>query len=110
MDFFIEILIITVGFGGVGYFFMELGKKNESLILLGIIGAFSCIGAVGGLALLGLMSAAYVWNEVSKVTFGLLGVICAAPFVLIPAYVIFKILFSSEKRDYDGRYFDDGDG
>lgn len=106
MDFFIKILIMTALLGCAGLFFMSIGKES----MLGILGAFALLGATGGLLLLGFMCAATVYYAVSSVTFALLGLICAAPFILVPAYIIYRLTFRNKSREYDGRGFEDGDG
>jgi hypothetical protein len=105
MDFLIKLIEMTVVSGCIGLFLLKIGKDN----LLGIVGVFALLGAVGGLVFLGLMCSALVYYKVSNATFALLGLICAAPFVFVPAYVLYK-LTSSNGREYDGRGFEDGDG
>jgi len=66
------------------------------------------VGALGGACLLGLLVSAVVWHRVSEATFGLLGLVAAAPFTLLPLY--FTVKFLRRGRDSDGRGFEDGDG
>ena len=106
MDFFIKILEMTLILGCVGLFFMKIGKEN----MLGVVGAFALLGATGCLLLLGFMCAVMVYYRVSNATFALLGLICSAPFILGPAYVIYRLTVRSNSREYDGRGYDDGDG
>jgi hypothetical protein len=106
MDFLIKILETTVLLGCIGLFFMKIGKEN----MLGIVGAFALLGAAGGLLLLGFMSALIIYYDVSKATFELFGLICAAPFILVPAYFIYRLTVRANRRESDGRGYDDGDG
>jgi hypothetical protein len=106
MEFFIQMVLITAVSGVGGYACLQAGEKYP---FIGIIGAFSLIGATGGLFWVGFMAAAYVWFHVSEATFGLLGILAGAPFILGPAYLIW-LFASGGRRDYDGRGFDDGDG
>jgi hypothetical protein len=106
MDFFLKILEITIILGCAGLFFMKIGKEN----ILGIVGAFSLLGAAGCLLLLGFMCAVMVYYAVTKATVELLGLICAAPFILGPAYALYWLTGTTKSREYDGRGYDDGDG
>ena len=106
MDFFLKILEITIILGCAGLFFMKIGKEN----IFGIVGAFSLLGAAGCLLILGFMCAVMVYYAVTKVTVELLGLICAAPFILGPAYVLYWLTGRTESREYDGRGYDDSDG
>ncbi len=106
MDFLLELVVLTIGLGVAGYFFLNLGDKNP---LLGILGAFTLIGAFGGMLFVGFFVAALVYSRVSQASFGLLGIAIASPFVLVPLYVIWK-WFNRKGRGYDGRGFEDGDG
>jgi hypothetical protein len=106
MDFLVKILFITIASGCAGLFFMKIGKES----ILGIVGAFALLGAAGGFLIFGFMCAVMVYYAVSSSSFELLGLICSAPFILVPAYVIYRLTFRAKRREYDGRGYDDGDG
>jgi hypothetical protein len=106
MDFFTRILEMTLISGCAGLFLMKIGKEN----MLGVVGAFALLGAIGGLLLLGFMCALLVYSTVSNATFALLGLVCSAPFILGPVYLIYRLTVRGNSREYDGRGYDDGDG
>lgn len=106
MDFLLQIAIITLVAGGVGHYLVHNGDAHP---LLAVVGAFLCVGAVGGVVIVGFMCSALVFNFVSKYTFDLLGYIVAAPVLLGPLWFMYRML-SGSKREYDGRGFGDGSG
>ena len=61
MEYFLQMFLITAVLGIGGYACLQAGEKN---LFLGIIGAFSLIGATGGLFWAGFMAASLI--EISK--------------------------------------------